>query len=103
MQLLETEFAGNKKLTSEYIKDAILVFFFLAKIRVDTASLELAKGRMTNETKKEGMLVAVEKFSTTSTRGSATTAAIKVPRSNMKAALEACQWAFSILSTTSSF
>lgn len=75
------------KHTSEYIKDAILDFFLLAKIRVDTTSLELAKGRMTNEMKKEGMLVAVEKLSTASTRGSAVTAAIMVPKSNMKTAL----------------
>jgi hypothetical protein len=95
--------ASKEKRTSEYIKDDILDFFFLAKIRVDTTSLELAKGRMTNETKNEGMLVAVEKLSTTSTRGSAITAAIRVPRSNIKPALEACHLAFSILSTASSF
>ena len=79
--------SGKVKHTSEYVKDAILDFFLLAKIRVDTTSLELAKGRMTNETKKEGMLVAVEKLSTASTRGSAVTAAIMVPKSNMKTAL----------------
>lgn len=71
-------------------------------MRVDTISLELTKGRITKETKNVGILVAVEKLSTASTRGSATTAARMVPRSNISTAFEACQRAFLTSSTISS-
>ena len=88
--------------TSEYVSAAVLIFFRLAKIRAETISLEQAKGRMTNETKKEGILVAVEKLSTASTRGSANTAATAVPNSNITTALKVFHLGFLTLSTASS-
>lgn len=63
------------------MSDVVLIFFRLEKMRPETISLELAKGRIRNEIKNEGMVVAVEKLSTVSTRGSANTAATIVPRS----------------------
>ncbi|KAJ0522690.1 hypothetical protein HanRHA438_Chr10g0462881 [Helianthus annuus] len=49
----------------------------------DTDSLELvANGKAMNEMKKDGILVAVEKPSTASTKGSANTAATSVPNNN---------------------
>lgn len=46
----------------------------------DIASLELvAKGNTMNETKKEGIFIAEEKLSTTSTRGSKNIDAIRGP------------------------
>nr|GMC70231.1 hypothetical protein TEA_007235 [Ipomoea batatas] len=54
----------------------------------ETASLELvANGSATNEMKKEGIFVAVEKLSTASTRGSANAAAMAVPSNKSEAAL----------------
>jgi hypothetical protein len=55
----------------------------------DTASLELvANGRAINEMKKVGILVASEKLSTASTRGSAKAAAITAPANNISDALK---------------
>ena len=73
----------SEKQTSENVKEAVLCFFLVAKIMADTASLELvARGSAINEMKKVGMLVAVEKLSTASTRGSANAAAIAAPNNN---------------------
>ena len=69
----------------------------------DTASLELvAKGSTINEMKKEGMLVASEKLSTASTKGSANAAAMRVPTNNKHAALIEVHLGFSTPSTISS-
>lgn len=59
-------------------------------------------GSAMNEMKKEGMLVAVEKLSTASTRGSANTAAITVPSNNSSTALKDVHLGFSTPSTISS-
>lgn len=92
-----------RKQTSENVNDADLNFFRLAKIIADTASLELvASGSATNETKKEGMVVALEKLLTASTRGSANTAAMTVPSNSNKTALVAVDLGFSTASTLSS-
>lgn len=89
--------------TSENVKEAVLNFFLLAKIIADTDSLELvARGSAMNEMKKVGMLVASEKLSTTSTRGSANAAAIAVPTININTALRVIHFASSTPSTTSS-
>lgn len=89
--------------TSENVKEAVLIFFLLAKIIADTASLELvARGSAMNEIKKVGMLVASEKLSTTSTSGSANAAAIAAPTSNINMALKVTHLASSTPSTTSS-
>lgn len=71
-----------EKQTSENVRDAVVFCFLWAKMIAETASLELvAKGIAINETKKEGILVALEKFSTASIRGSAKAAAMTVPSS----------------------
>lgn len=91
------------KQTSENVRDADRNFFLLANIIADTASLELvAKGRAMNDMKKEGMLVALEKLSTASTRGSANAAAITAPSNNSSTAFMVVHWGFSTPSTTSS-
>lgn len=92
-----------KKQTSEKVKDADLSFFLLANITADTASLALvARGRAMNDIKNEGILVALEKLSTASTRGSAKTAARTVPSINSSIALVVVHLGFSITSTASS-
>lgn len=69
----------------------------------DTDSLELVtKGSTINEMKKEGMLVASEKLSTASTKGSAKAAARRVPPNSNKAALIEVHLDFSTPSTVSS-
>lgn len=60
----------KKILACEYVKDAVFKLFRLAKVSVETTSLEVTNGKRMNETKKEGTLDAVEKLSTASTRGS---------------------------------
>lgn len=66
--------------TSEYVSEAVLCFFRLAKMIADTASPELvANGNTTKEMKKDGMLVASEKLSTASIRGFAKILTITVP------------------------
>lgn len=85
--------------TSENVKFAAL-FFRLARSRAGTTSLEEAKGRITNETKKEGMLVAVANLSTASTMGAANTAAIAVPRSRINTALQAIHLGFPLPCST---
>lgn len=87
----------------EYVNDEVLDLFRLANISADTASLDVAKGRMMKATNKEGMFEAVEKLSTASTRGSEHTAATMVPISSIDTALEAIHLGFSISSATSSF
>lgn len=52
--------------------------------------------------KKEGMLVALEKLLTASTRGSAKTAAMTVPSNSSRTALIAVDLGFSTVSTLSS-
>lgn len=80
---IRTDSKLMKKQTSEKVKDEDLSFFLLANITADTASLALvARGRAMNDIKKGGILVALEKLSTESTRGSAKTAARTVPRVN---------------------
>lgn len=92
-----------QKLTSEKVRDADRNFFRLANIIADTASLELvANGRAMNDMKKEGMLVALEKLSTASTRGSANAAAITVPTDNSSTAFIVVHLEFSTPSSTSS-
>ena len=55
----------------------------------DTASLELvARGSAMNEMKNVGMLVASEKLSTASTRGSANAAAIAAPSNSSETAFK---------------
>ena len=72
-----TLFMVTAPYSSENVSDADFVFFLVAKMIADTASLEfVARGRAINEMKKEGMLVASEKLFTASTSGSAKTAAI---------------------------
>lgn len=69
----------------------------------DTDSLELVtKGSTINEMKKEGMLVASEKLSTASTKGSANAAARRVPPNSKKTALIVVHLDFSTPSTVSS-
>lgn len=62
----------------------------------------VASGRAMNEMKKEGMLVALEKLLTASTRGSAKTAAMTVPSKSSRTALIAVDLGFSTVSTLSS-
>lgn len=89
--------------TSEKVREADLSFFPLANIIADTASLELvASGRAINEMKKEGMLVALEKLLTASTKGSANAAAMPAPSNNSSTALIVVDLGFSTPSTTSS-
>lgn len=93
----------TEKQTSENVNEAVLIFLRLAKIIADTASLELvAKGKAINEMKNEGILVASEKLSTASTRGSANAAAIMVPINSIRTALKDVHLGFSTFSTTSS-
>ena len=88
-QEAETQGLVNRKHTSENVNEAVLTFLRLAKMIADTASLELvANGRAINEMKKVGILVASEKLSTASTRGSANAAAITAPANNIIAALK---------------
>lgn len=94
---------AQKIQTAEYVNDEVLDLFRLANISADTASLDVAKGRMMKATNKEGMFEAVEKLSTASTRGSEHTAATMVPISSIDTALEALHLGFSISSATSSF
>lgn len=78
----------QKKQTSENVSEAVCLLSRLAKIIADTASLEfVARGRKMKEMKKAGILVASEKLSTTSTRGSANAAAIRAPSINRSTAL----------------
>ena len=82
-------------MTSEKVNEAVCLLSRLAKIIADTASLELvAKGSAMKEMKKAGILVASEKLSTTSTRGSANAAAITVPSSRRSTALMEVHLAF---------
>lgn len=75
----------------------------LAKIIAETASLELvANGRAINEIKNAGMLVALEKLCTTSTKGSAKAAAMAVPSIKKSIALINTPLLSSTPSTTSS-
>ena len=75
----------------------------LANIIADTASLELVnKGSTMNEMKKAGILVASEKLSTASTRGSAKQTAMIVPSNNNSTALMVVRLELSTLSMTSS-
>lgn len=70
----------------------------------ETASLELvAKGNAMNEMKKEGILVAVEKLPTASTRGSANAAAIIAPSNKNKTAFIVVLRGSSTPSSSSSF
>lgn len=93
----------NEKETSENVNEAVLFFLRLAKMIADTASLELvAKGRAMNEMKNEGMLVASEKLSTASTRGSANAAAIMVPNNSISTALNDVHLGSSTFSGSSS-
>ena len=64
-----------------------LGFFLLTRSRANTTSLHPAKGRMKNEIKKEGILVAMAKLSTTSTRGLAKKDATRIPRSSINIVL----------------
>ena len=66
----------------------MLGFFLLTRSRANTTSLHPAKGRMMNEIKKEGILVAMAKLSTTSTRGLAKKYATKIPRSSINIVLQ---------------
>lgn len=100
--LVSKNYIEGKKHTTENVKDVVLLFLRLAKIIAETASLEVAKGSAINEMKKVGMLVASEKLSTASTRGSANTAAIRVPNNNIITALKVIHFGFSTASTTSS-
>lgn len=93
-----------RKITSENVKEADLSFFLLANMMAETASLELvANGRAMNDMKKVGIFVAVEKFWTESTRGSANAAAMRVPRSNRSAAFTVVHFELSTPSSLSSF
>lgn len=93
----------NEKQTSENVNDAVLFVLRLAKMIADTDSLELvAKGNAINEMKNVGILVASEKLSTASTRGSANAAAIMVPTKSISTALTEVHLRFSTASTTSS-
>ena len=75
----------------------------LANVIAATASLELVnKGSTMNEMKKAGILVASEKLSTASTRGSAKAAAMIVPSNNNSTALMVVRLELSTLSMTSS-
>lgn len=70
----------------------------------ETASLELvANGRAMNEMKKVGILVALEKLSTASTKGSAKAAAMAVPSNKYNTALIEVHLGFSTSSSASSF
>lgn len=84
-----TEIEKQGTYTSEKVKEAFLRLLRDAKMIAETASLELvAKGSTTKEMKNEGMLVAVEKLSTASTKGSANAAAIAVPSSSINPAFK---------------
>ena len=89
--------------TSEKVKEEVFLVFLPAKMIADTASLELvAKGMAMKEMKKEGMLVAAEKLSTASTRGSANTTAIPAPRRRRETAFRVTHLGFSTTSESSS-
>jgi hypothetical protein len=62
----------------------------------------VARGRKIKEMKKAGILVASEKLSTTSTKGSANAAAIREPSNRNNPALMEIHLAFSTPSETSS-
>lgn len=75
--------------TSENVNfPTMLGFFLLTRSRADTTSLHPAKGRMMNEIKKEGIVVAMAKLSTTSTRGSAKKDETRIPRSSFNIVLQ---------------
>lgn len=84
LNLLDPMQNKQRSQTSEKVNEADLCFFREAKMIAETASLELvANGKKMNDMKKDGILVAVEKPSTASTKGSANKAATSVP-SNSK-------------------
>lgn len=92
LQVTEKKAEGklkSGKSTSDNVKETVFCVLLRAIFIADNVSLQLvAKGSATNDTKKVGMLVALEKSSTASTSGSATRPPIQVPTNNIITALK---------------